>query len=99
VLVDADDRRVLAFQQVDQLTPTTWPSHMVPMQLHVDYTVSDRDELERHRQRAESLGARLLLDRSDDQDEPLYVLADLAGHPFCLLVRSTDRGSAQAITT
>jgi hypothetical protein len=32
------------------------------------------------------LGARLLLDRSDDQDEPLRVYADPAGHPFCIFV-------------
>jgi hypothetical protein len=37
-------------------------------------------------QRAESLGAQLLLDRTDDPDEPLYVLADPAGHPFCIFV-------------
>jgi hypothetical protein len=34
------------------------------------------------------LGATLLYYRTDDQDEPLYVLADPAGHPFCLLVGS-----------
>jgi hypothetical protein len=26
---------------------------------------------------------RLLLDRTDDPDEPLYVLADPSGHPSC----------------
>lgn len=86
VLTDADGNRRLAFQQVDRLERTTWPSPDVPMQLHVDYTVSSREELERHRARAESLGATLLLDRSGDPDEPLYVLADPAGHPFCLFV-------------
>ena len=30
---------------------------------------------------------RILLDRTDDEDEALYVLADPSGHPFCLLVR------------
>ncbi|MGW0888897.1 VOC family protein, partial [Micrococcus luteus] len=25
-------------------------------------------------------------DRSDDEDEPLYVFADPAGHPFCVFV-------------
>jgi len=28
----------------------------------------------------------MLLDRSDDADEPLYVYADPAGHPFCVFV-------------
>ena len=32
------------------------------------------------------LGGRLVLDRSDDEDEPLYVFADPAGHPFCVFV-------------
>jgi catechol 2,3-dioxygenase-like lactoylglutathione lyase family enzyme len=86
VLVDADGNRQLAIQQVDVLTPSTWPSSEVPMQLHIDYAVPSAPELERHRQRAEELGATVLHDRSDDEGEPLYVLADPAGHPFCLLV-------------
>jgi catechol 2,3-dioxygenase-like lactoylglutathione lyase family enzyme len=86
VLVDAAGVRQLAFQLVDRLTPTTWPDHEVPMQLHLDFTVSSRDELERQRGRAEALGAELLLDRTDDPDEPLYVFADVSGHPFCLFV-------------
>jgi catechol 2,3-dioxygenase-like lactoylglutathione lyase family enzyme len=86
VLVDAGGRRSLAFQQVERLEPTTWPAHDVPMQMHLDFTVTSIDELERHKGRAEALGARVLLDRTDDPDEPLYVLADLSGHPFCLLV-------------
>jgi hypothetical protein len=45
------------------------------------------EELERHRRRAEDLGATLLYDRSADEGEPLYVPADPAGHPFCLLVQ------------
>ena len=47
---------------------------------------SDRDALECQRERAEDLGARLLLDRADDDDEPLYVFADPSGHPFCVFV-------------
>jgi catechol-2,3-dioxygenase len=86
VLTDADGRRTLAFQQVRSLTPTTWPEDDVPMQLHCDFTVPSRDELERHRGRAEELGASVLLDRTDDEDEPLYVLADPSSHPFCIFV-------------
>ena len=78
--------RKLAFQQVDRLERTTWPEHDVPMQMHVDFTVASIDELARHRDRALALGARILLDRTDDDDEPLYVLADPSGHPFCLFV-------------
>ncbi|MFI7064313.1 VOC family protein [Kribbella sp. NPDC050124] len=86
VLVDDNGQRQLAFQQVDTLPRSTWPSHDVPMQLHIDYAVPTLDDLHHHRRRAESLGAELLLDRTADEGEPLYVLADPAGHPFCLLV-------------
>jgi catechol 2,3-dioxygenase-like lactoylglutathione lyase family enzyme len=87
VLVDGSGVRKLAFQQVDRLERTTWPEHDVPMQMHLDLTVGSRDELERQRERAEALGATLRLDRTDDPDEPLYVLADPSGHPFCIFVR------------
>lgn len=86
VLVDSTGARKLAFQQVPRLERTTWPQHDVPMQMHLDFTVSSLEELQRHRERAEELGARLLLDRTDDSDEPLYVLADPSGHPFCIFV-------------
>jgi catechol-2,3-dioxygenase len=86
VLVDADGSRVLAFQEVPTLDRPTWPSHEVPKQMHLDFRVPTVAELQRHRERAEQLGATLLLDRTDDPDEALYVLADPAGHPFCILV-------------
>ena len=86
VLVDSHGDRRLAFQQVERLERTTWPAHDVPMQMHIDFTVTTSEELQRQRERAESLGAQLLLDRTDDADEPLYVFADLAGHPFCIFV-------------
>ena len=86
VLTDADGTRRLAFQEVLELPRTTWPRHDVPMQLHLDLTVPDVAALERQRERAESLGAVVLLDRTDDDEEPLYVLADPSGHPFCVFV-------------
>ena len=86
VLVDPSGARQLAFQQVERLERTTWPTHDVPMQMHLDFTVSTLKELQRHRERAESLWAQLLLDRTDDSNEPLYVLADPSGHPFCIFV-------------
>jgi catechol 2,3-dioxygenase-like lactoylglutathione lyase family enzyme len=81
-----EDGHGLAFQQVERLERTTWPRPDVPMQLHLDLTVPSVEALERQRERAESLGAELLLDRSDDAEEPLYVFADLSGHPFCIFV-------------
>lgn len=86
VLLHPDGSGALAFQHVDELDRTTWPEPDVPMQLHLDCTVPDADELRRHRARAEALGATLRLDQFDDPQEPLYVMADPEGHPFCLFV-------------
>jgi catechol-2,3-dioxygenase len=87
VLLEADGRRVVTIQQKPDTTPPTWPSEEVPMQMHLDFKVPTVEDLARHRQHALDLGARELFDRSADDGEPLYVLADPAGHPFCLLVQ------------
>jgi catechol 2,3-dioxygenase-like lactoylglutathione lyase family enzyme len=76
----------LALQQVETLPRSTWPDSQVPQQLHLDLTVADEAELASQRDRALSLGATVLLDRSTDPDEALYVFADPAGHPFCIFV-------------
>ncbi|MCD1286026.1 VOC family protein [Brevibacterium sp. GP-SGM9] len=86
VLTDGNGVRKLAVQKVAELTPTTWPDDKVPMQLHLDFTVSDAEELERQRRRAVVLGATVLFDRTDDPVEPLYVFSDPSGHPFCIFV-------------
>ncbi len=86
VLRGADDRPQFAFQQVAALPRPTWPEGEHPQMLHLDLTVPTGDELLHHRDRAVSLGATVLLDRFDDPDEPLYVFADPAGHPFCIFV-------------
>ncbi|GAB3566249.1 VOC family protein [Arthrobacter alkaliphilus] len=86
VLTDAQGNRKLAFQQVQQLKRTTWPSPDVPMQMHLDLTVPDRETLTHQHSRALALGAELLFDRTDDPNEPLFVYADPAGHPFCIFV-------------
>jgi hypothetical protein len=54
--------------------------------MHHDFRVSSVAELEEQRRRAEELGAVLVHDGSDEEGEPLYVLADPAVHPFCVLV-------------
>lgn len=86
VLLDPAGRARLAFQHVDHLIPSTWPHDGIPQQLHLDLSVATVDELVTQHERALSLGARLLEDRFDDPDEPLYVYADPAGHPFCIFV-------------
>jgi glyoxalase superfamily protein len=85
VLRDGTGRR-LAFQLVDELAPATWPEGPTPQQLHLDLTVADVDALWAADELARSLGARLLHDRSADEEEPLRVYADLSGHPFCIFV-------------
>jgi catechol 2,3-dioxygenase-like lactoylglutathione lyase family enzyme len=86
VLLDGSGQRVLAVNRVAALAQPTWPTDEVPKQMHQDFRVSTVAELEHHRQRAQDLGATVLSDRSADEEEPLFVLADPAGHPFCLLV-------------
>lgn len=85
-LRSVDGTPVLAFQQVDALTPATWPEPEVPQQLHLDLTVADIDELDRVHERVLALGGRLRLDRADDVEEPLRVYVDPDGHPFCVFV-------------
>ncbi|WP_322921894.1 VOC family protein [Nocardioides renjunii] len=86
VLTHPDGRRCLAVQQVAEQPRSTWPSQDVPQQLHLDLTVTDLAELAAQHDRAVALGATVLLDRTDDPDEPLWVLADPEGHPFCIFV-------------
>jgi hypothetical protein len=86
VLVHPSGASRVAFQQVDSLPHSTWPGTTVPQQLHLDLTVPTEAELARQHARALELGARPLLDRSDDPVEPLHVYADPEGHPFCIFV-------------
>ncbi|PPF55699.1 glyoxalase [Clavibacter michiganensis] len=86
VLVDDHGTRRLAFQEAPGMPAPSWPTGSPPQMLHLDLTVSSTAQLERHRGHAEELGATVLQDRSTDPDEPLYVLRDPAGHPFCVFV-------------
>ena len=82
--VESPDGRRIAFQQVDELRPTTWPTGEVPQQLHLDFLVDSIEELEQQHHRALGLGAVVRLDRIDDPEEPLRVYTDPAGHTFCM---------------
>jgi len=86
VLRDPAGSSRLAFQQVPHLPEPTWPEGPRPQMLHLDTTVPTLEDLRTQHDRALALGARLLLDRTDDDQEPLYVYADPAGHPFCIFV-------------
>ncbi len=86
VLMDRAGTPRLAIQQVDELTPASWPDPTTPQQLHLDMGVASIEELRSQHDRAIQLGARLLEDRSDSEEEALNVYADPDGHPFCILV-------------
>lgn len=88
VLVGPVGSASIAFQQVEHLAPSTWPNDGVPQQLHLDLTVPTTGDLAAQHERVLGLGARLLCDRFNDPEEPLYVYADPDGHPFCIFVES-----------
>ncbi|CAG7843873.1 hypothetical protein USB125703_00086 [Pseudoclavibacter triregionum] len=76
----------LAFQQVDELARTTWPSSEVPMQLHLDLTVPDRPSLDAALAATLELGGELIRDGREEPEEAICVFRDPAGHPFCVFV-------------
>nr|WP_218566508.1 VOC family protein [Vallicoccus soli] len=86
VLVDPQGVPRLAFQQVAELPPATWPEGPRPQQLHLDLRVDDVAALDEQHARVLALGATQLLDRTDDPEEPMRAYADPAGHPFCVFV-------------
>ncbi|MGI8331746.1 VOC family protein [Actinomadura scrupuli] len=73
----------LYFQRADGHRPPTWPDPAVPQQSHLDFYVDDLDK-------AESALAELGATRPQFQPgaDRWRVLADPAGHPFCICVRS-----------
>jgi catechol 2,3-dioxygenase-like lactoylglutathione lyase family enzyme len=86
VLVDPNGQHRLGFQRIKQSPVATWPEGPRPQMLHLDTMVPTIEDLFIHRQRALDLGASELRDRSEDPEEPLFVLADPSGHPFCIFV-------------
>ena len=85
-LAAAEAKRLRRVVQIADLPEATWPDGPRPQMLHLDITVENMTDFEAEHEHASALGARLLLDRSDDPEEPLRVYADLAGHPFCIFV-------------
>jgi hypothetical protein len=89
---DPSSGRGIAFQQTDDYRRPEWsggsplPAGSQRQMLHLDMTVPDVAALTTQRDRATTLGATILLDRSADDEEPLYVFADPVGHPFCIFV-------------
>ena len=76
-LINADGRNLM-FQQISGYNPPRWADPAHPQQAHLDLVVDDLDIGET---RARELGAS----RLDGGGESFRVLADPAGHPFCLI--------------
>ncbi|MGI8664438.1 MAG: VOC family protein [Jatrophihabitans sp.] len=70
-------------QKVADHRPPTWPDSERPQQSHLDFSVADLDQ-------AEAAAIKLGASRPDFQPggEKWRVLADPAGHPICLCLRS-----------
>jgi hypothetical protein len=71
----------ISFQRAPGYQPPTWPDPASSMQFHIDWMVDDLDLAERE---AARMGA-MKFDRQPAPDK-FRVLADPAGHPFCLCV-------------
>ena len=76
VVAENDTTSGLAFQLAPNHRPPTWPSPVIPQQMHLDIMVESIAEAT---VRVLALGARKL----DGED----VFADPAGHPFCFIKR------------
>lgn len=89
ITVDLDDWVVLvvdgwriAFQQVDEFAPPTWPVGERPQQFHLDVTIDDVDAAE---PRVLALGAtKHAVQPGEAEGGTFRVYLDPAGHPFCL---------------
>ena len=76
VTIKNGDARI-DFQRIDDYATPTWPGGDKPQMLHLDFSV---DDLAAGQERAVALGAQVL----DESSTSYHVLADPAGHPFCL---------------
>jgi len=80
----------LAMQLAPDHIPPRWPDPAYPQQGHLEIATPDREEAAR---RAESLGARRL-----GGGESWHVLADPAGHTFCLYDGDVSQPTIEAVT-
>ncbi len=68
----------IAFQQIPNYVPPTWPSGDIPTQIHFDIRV---DDFQLAVTEIESYGGKLISKSSDS----FWVCADPEGHPFCIV--------------
>ncbi|GHC55918.1 VOC family protein [Streptomyces cinnamoneus] len=83
-LADPATRQRIAFQRVEgDYRPPRWPDPAHPQQMHLDFDVDTREDVERAQEEVLALGASFLHD-SGGRERGFRVYADPAGHPFCL---------------
>ncbi|MEU7133787.1 VOC family protein [Streptomyces sp. NPDC046261] len=83
-VTDPATRQRIAFQGVrGEYHPPRWPDPGHPQQMHLDFDVATREDVERAQAEVIALGATFLHD-SGGEKSGFRVFADPAGHPFCL---------------
>lgn len=83
ITLTTDDGWQIGLQRVEEHVPPRWPDQAYPQQAHLDLRVPDLDA---GTERAVELGATLLA-----KSETWHTLADPAGHPFDLCLKTDDR--------
>lgn len=79
VVLTSDQNVRLDFQRVANHQPPPWPDPAAPRRLHLDISVEDLNQAEKH---LLSLGTTLAEHQPGGQR--FRVLLDPAGHPFCI---------------
>ncbi|MFI1967648.1 glyoxalase [Streptomyces cinnamoneus] len=87
-LTDPATGQRLAFQGVEEYHPPHWPDPARPQQMHLDFDVPERADVERAKGEVVALGATFLHD-SGGEKRGFLVFSDPAGHPFCLCYGQT----------
>lgn len=83
IMLESAEGWKLGFQRADDHVPPRWPDPAYPQQFHLDLLVPDREAAV---ERAIALGAT----RLPGGGESWTVLADPAGHPFCVCQGEPD---------
>lgn len=86
IRIQAPSGMGIAFQYDEDYLPPTWPSELGKQQMmaHLDFGVSDQNELQTMTEKALRLGARLASAQYGEGE--WTTLLDPAGHPLCLVI-------------
>lgn len=83
-----DEEMGIAFQYDENYIPPVWPSQLGQQQMmaHLDFAVTDKQELKEAMEKATMLGAKIA--KKQYGGEEWVTMLDPAGHPFCFVVWS-----------